>query len=852
FLPTDLSDEPAAKDRFIHEARAASSLDQPNICAVHEIGETKSGALYIVMPFYGGSTLKHRLDGKPISQDEAVGVILQILSALARVHEAGIYHRDIKPANIMVTDRGVVKLLDFGVAKLESSTRLTRTGSSIGTVLYMSPEQARGAEVDHRTDLWSTGVVLYEMLTGVVPFGADYDQAVIYNIINSEPKPPRSVNSEIRQTLSDATMALLEKDPARRPASAEAAAELLTSIEPGGEVRSGSNGRSGALSREHRRLVSLIGLALVLVFAAAAFFWSRSNGSDLVILPGDAKQFTDAPGLEVDPAFSPDGKLLAYSAGSVHSMDIYVRQTFGGRAINLTDELPGHHRWPQWSPDGTRIAFVSTRGSRSIISIIPALGGSLEAVAAPEIESIEFSPASPGIAAGSPTWSPDGNAIAYVEGNELRAYALDAKGSRLITESNLPHSSRWSPDGSLIAFAAGNDEFVFGTITFANNAPNSIQVVNAEGGEPIELVSNQSTNVSPVWAPDGRHLFYASSQAGALDIYYLGLDRSGRRATPPIRLTTGLSAFGFSLSPDLKRIAYARLDYRANIWSIRIPDDGLVSIAEAEPVTVGSQVIESVSVTRDGSRIAYSSDRSGNAELYVKDLPDGEPVQLTHHEAGDFLPSWSPDLSEIVFHSFRDGNRDVHVVSLDGQAVTTVDDDPASERNPDWAPDGNRIVFQSDRAGQQNLYAVSRDPQTGVWADVRRLTDEPSNYGRWSPDGQSIVFISIPLKSVRIVSPDGGSIRTVVDASAHQDLSYPVFAEWSPDSRTIYYTTVSDDGQSAFWSVSADGGVPRKLVEFDVPSHRAIRQIFDTDGERLYFTIPERESDIWIMELLAG
>ena len=220
FLPPHLSADPTANARFIQEAKAASALDHANICTVYEIGQTDDGRLFISMPFYSGETLKYRLQQGPLSTDQAVRIAVQVAQGLGRAHEAGIVHRDVKPANIMVTDRDEVKILDFGIAKLGAGAGMTTTGSTIGTVAYMSPEQAQGRETDARSDLWAVGVLMYEMLTGSRPFKGDYDQAVIYGLLNEEPAPLARQVQGIPSTISDIVVRLLSKDPADRFQSA--------------------------------------------------------------------------------------------------------------------------------------------------------------------------------------------------------------------------------------------------------------------------------------------------------------------------------------------------------------------------------------------------------------------------------------------------------------------------------------------------------------------------------------------------------------------------------------------------------------------------------------------------------
>jgi serine/threonine protein kinase len=212
FLPPELTRDPEAKGRFIHEAQAASALDHPNICNIHDIGETDDGQLFIVMACYQGESLKERLQGGSLGIDEALEIAGQVALGLSKAHEKGIAHRDIKPANIMLTNDGGAKILDFGLAKLAGRARLTRTGTTVGTIAYMSPEQARGEEVDERTDVWSLGVVLYEMMTGRLPFESDYDQAMIYSILSEQPKPLRSVRPDVPAELEQVVTKAMQKD----------------------------------------------------------------------------------------------------------------------------------------------------------------------------------------------------------------------------------------------------------------------------------------------------------------------------------------------------------------------------------------------------------------------------------------------------------------------------------------------------------------------------------------------------------------------------------------------------------------------------------------------------------------
>ena len=233
FLPPQLKSDKNAKARFIHEAKAASALNHSNIAVIHEIDETPEGQMFIVMAYYDGQTLKDRIERGPLAVDEAVNIVSQIASGLAKAHEKAILHRDIKPANILITEDGEAKLADFGLAKLAGQTKLTRTGTTVGTVAYMSPEQARGDEVDARSDVFSLGVVLYELLTGEVPFKGDHEAAVLYGIMHNEPEPLEQYRSDLPEGVQRTIDKALTKTPDERYSSAADVLADLKKVQEG-------------------------------------------------------------------------------------------------------------------------------------------------------------------------------------------------------------------------------------------------------------------------------------------------------------------------------------------------------------------------------------------------------------------------------------------------------------------------------------------------------------------------------------------------------------------------------------------------------------------------------------------
>ncbi len=835
FLPRriDVSDE--ERQRFKLEAQAAAALNHNNIATVYEIDEVGDDE-FIVMEIIKGESLKEKIAKGPLKLDEAMRIATEVAEGLHEAHEHKIVHRDIKPANIMLTTKGQCKIMDFGLAKMAQATLVTKDGTTLGTAAYMSPEQAQGVVVDHRADVWSLGVVLYEMLTGQLPFKGDYEQAVTYSILHEDPEPITGLRTGVPMELERVVDKCLQKEASDRY---QGATELLVDLRQC--QKSTLNVRTSTApvvtSRNRYSRWAVFVAAVLFIALVYALFLSRSRPKEIKL--GRTKQITNQPGLELYPTISPDGNMIAYSAGAIGQMHIYVRQIAGGRSVALTEDIPGDQYWPQWSPDGTAIAYASD----GIIYRISALGGIPKRMAEPpNAESwLDF-----------PVWSPDGRYFAYVHISSetvatVRIQSVDGNESRGITDGYELHSLSWSHDGEWIAFVSGNVTFV-GGIALGNIAPSSIWVVSARGGEPVQVTDNEYLNTSPVWTPDGKYLLYVSNQGGNRDVYQLPIGDSGTPSGPPMRLTAGgLDAHTIHLSTDGKSLAYSVFTKHANIWSVPIPREGPISGSEAEPVTTGNQIIEGFDVSLDGKWIAFDSNRSGNQDIYRMPIAGGEPEQLTNHRSGDFGPAWSPDGREIVFYSLRNGNRDIFVMSADGRSLQQLTEDPAQDTIPNWAPDGRQILFRSDKTGRSELYLISRETVDLHWGKPGQLTFDGAWLGGWSPDGQLIAINN--SNGLSVISPDGGDSRLLVQSTDH-----PAWiGGWSPDSRTVYYNQTDAEGRFSFWSIKAAGGKPKPLLRFDDLNIDNFIDtfIFATDGERFFFISGELESDVWVMELIT-
>ena len=505
--------------RFLREIEIAAGLQHPHILPLLDSGDA-DGLLFYVMPFVEGQSLRQRLTRErelPIA--DAVRIIVEVVDALAYAHAHGVIHRDIKPDNVMLTTRHAV-VTDFGVAKAFSDASadaggaVTSLGVALGTPAYMSPEQAAAdSQVDHRSDIYSIGVLAYELVAGRPPFSGNSPQRLLAAHVTETPDPVSRHRPGVPPQLEAAIMRCLEKRAADRWQRTD---ELLAILEPMATPSGGTAPTSARLPTvtppaQPRRRWALIAVPLVLAFAAIAV-WSATRTTIAPLVIGRSQQLTNDPELEIQPAMSPDGKFVAYAAGSSNHMRIFVRPVGGGRTIPLSDDTTALQYQPQWSPDGLRLLFLVGGGA----SIAPALGGETRAA-------VPGSKAGPVTAA---TWSPDGQEIAFVRADSLYRVPSNGGASRYVGTAVALHSCAWSPGGKWIACASLNFESVVPGSTFGNRAPSGIFLFPVAGGSPSALVEAKESNLSPVWSRDGRTLYFLSSRDGPRDVYALNPDIS--------------------------------------------------------------------------------------------------------------------------------------------------------------------------------------------------------------------------------------------------------------------------------------------------------------------------------------
>jgi TolB protein len=593
---------------------------------------------------------------------------------------------------------------------------------------------------------------------------------------------------------------------------------------------------------------AVVGLALVGWFGKGLL-----EEKPLQITVARNVQLTRTSGVELGPAISPDGREVAFVAGPVSAMRLYLQDTEARSAVALVPGLKGFQRGPLWTADGRTLAFSSFADGAPNIRTVSRSGGAIQTV------SDSCCSWDIGIA-------PDSVSLVAFAAGVLARVSTSTRDSvyYIITDrpGNDPHSPRVSPDGRLVAYVDGNRLWWEWS---GNIAPSTIKVVPLEGGQPREIESggrmlriwdgqplavsdSTSINVSPVWLPDSRHILYVSNMAGSRDVYLQRLTATGAADSPPVRVTAA-DAHSISISRDGHTLAYSKFILTRNVWRIAIPQSGSVSLSEATRVTTGNQVIESSTASPDGEWLAFDSDLSGNFDIYRQRIDGGEPIQVTRDPGGDFVPAWSPDGREIAFHSNRNGNRDIFVIDAEGGAAPVqVSTSPHDDWNPSWGPDGNSLAFSTNSGpGALDAYIVRRDAD-GNWGEPEFVIADALT-PRWSPDGRGLSYRSSNGSSVAAIALGGTSRTLWTVASTRQTVMQ---THWARDGLRIYFFLASDTAtERGIWSVPLAGGEATRTVRFDDPSEDtgSVWGSFGTDGDNFYLTVGRIDSDIWVMEL---
>jgi len=830
FLPPHSLETADEKKRFLHEARAAAALNHPAICTVYEIDED-DGQMFIVMEFLPGTTLRQKMAQGPLDLRETLLIAIQVAEGLQEAHEQGILHRDIKPANIMITERSrnqtQAKIMDFGLALLPNSTRLTRTGSIVGTIAYMSPEQLRGEGTDRRGDIWSLGVALYEMVAGHLPFAADNEQAVRYAIRNSEPASLASVREDVPTELEMIVRKALAKKREDRYESAE---ELLHDLRNLYKFLDPDREDSDQLWTFKypggKRLLrtSVIGLAIATCVTTWLYLTQKNPPPPLPVYR--PLQITSAEAWEGDPCITPDGGRIAYASNETGNLEIYVVDAHGGRPVRVT-ENPANDQRPAWYPDGGKLAFVSDRGGKTSIWKTGQLGGGATLL----VPDADF-----------PAISPDGRRITFTRctasGNSHIAVADidDPTQFQWLTTDEKGYWSHkhpaWSPDGSTICYADWHN----------------LWLVPAKGGEARQLTSGGLYDRKPVWSSDGRSIYFSSAREKVFALWRVGVDGGSLQ-----RLTPGSGPECYpTLSKTGVRLAYST---QQEDWDVVVLD----RVSGKETRLPGLHDDKLPAISRDGKKIAFVSNRwGGSDQLWLVELVDGVPRgaarRLTDQKGDVSHPAISPDGMWIAYYLVAGEERDIWILPIEGGRPIRFTDHPASDIHPAWSPDGTRLVFVSERGHGGVASIWMAEVHAGKRVTAPRLLQD-WNVGSfapvWSPNGRMLAFTAAKENGfeVWVMPVDGSAPPRCLTNGANASR-----VRWDTKTDTIWASGFWGEQFPSLHMISpSDGNIQsvEPQVDFGRLAHYGL---FDMtpEGDTVVICRIGSEGNIWVLEARDG
>jgi eukaryotic-like serine/threonine-protein kinase len=852
------SDQPRIR-RFEQEARAASALSHPNVCVVHALGETPEGQPFIAMEYVEGQTLRHLLQTHPPTLKTTLDVAIQIAAGAGTAHAIGIVHRDLKPENVIVRQDGLVKVLDFGLAKLapgglpadEATRTLVKTDSGVvmGTFTYMAPEQARGQDVDARADIWALGVILYELVSGRVPFTGDTRSDVIVSILEREPAPLDRLNPAIPHELQRIVAKALRKDRAQRyqtiadlrldlealrtelQASSQEPTPVAGSVPPLPAEAQSVRRESSAeyiLSGLARHKLAAVSAVLLVAALAGGAIWRMRRAADGAS-PSSAPRvhrtltrLTFGAGLQTDPSLSPDGRFLAYASDRAGNFDIWVQPVSSATPVQVTTN-PEADTQPAWSPDGSTIVFRSERTGGGLF-VVPALGGTPR-----QITSL----------GDRPRWSRNGTEVLFQVATFLsesgekptRFYAVPVEGGPP-KELAAPVLSRgtWKwiaehPDGRLSA-AGTHQTRGIGFYTFSRSG-DAVVTSNISTVPPF-LLPNNLDPFRFVWSRTGTRLYVEATINGVLNLWRVDVDPgtlAWRSAAP---LTTGGGAdTNSALSADETRIAYVQQTSSVRLWSFPFDADKGRLTGEGMAFTEEGALAADVDLSRDGNAAVYGLYRQGarGGDIWVHHFDTNQQELLVQQGV---TPKWIPGGRAVLFNKWRSNTE---------FSLMRRDPDGTERQLSPWFSDSRQLV-PTDRSldGHSafvSAYAFGKSVPLWLW-DLDSYSEKPKEVvidrpgtqiwqANLSPDGRWLAFVTASdTAGVEVAIARMESLPITAWKPIAPMLSSIDKPRWAPDGRTVYFLI----RRGGFFNLAG--------IRFDSDRGIAVGQPFDVT----HFTSP--------------
>jgi Tol biopolymer transport system component len=769
-LPADMVADPDRKQRFVQEAKAASALNHPNIVTVHDV-RSDAGIDFIEDMI---------ATSRPVIV-QALRYGAQIADALTRAHDAGIVHRDLKPSNVIVTDENRVKILDFGLAKLfdprdraaDVATRtspVTEPGMVVGTAAYMSPEQAEGRKVDARSDIFSFGAILYEMATGRRPFAGASSLSVLAKVVNEDPLPPSSIDPSLSNQVERTILRCLRKNPDRR---FQTMADLKVALDDLIEESSTAHAAQAPAVRKSSRwrwALALASLATLVVIASYLVMQSLqpapSPAPSMRAVP-----LTALPGIVRWPSFAPDGNHVAFSwtGPKQDNQDIYVQQIGVGSPLQLTTD-PASDYSPVWSPDGRWIAFLRQHPEpgRHELRLIPPLGGTGRMLM--DIRPRGF------LRSVTLAWCPNSSCLVVTDASSadpkkpdvLFVISIESGEKRQLTTPSGPiladTDPAVSPDGRWLVFRRDVAPFSGRLQLLALGDGLSPQ------GEPRSLTPILLTAYGPKWISNDEIVFWAKGL-----LWRMRIAEGSKPERMPFVGEDGIMPVVWRTpAGQPSRLVYVRSFGDTNIWRIDLAGSG-VPATSPPTLTISSTRREQIpSLSRDGTRVTFVSDRSGESEIWVADPSGANAMRLTSLGANPGFPRWSPDRTLVAFHTNSEEHPTgaVYVVPAEGGQPRNVTLNPTStDTFPSFSHDGKWIYFSSNRSGVPTIWKI---PTSGGAAS--QVSDKVGLVSVESPDGAYLYHVEsrstnspgplwqIPLAGGAPVKLADGAISTSFDA----------------------------------------------------------------------------------------